>query len=288
MITHIKDTNTDSCIIFIHGLGGGVETFHKFSVYLNRKWDLYFGILCNYFSYYKYLIASTLWSKIPGNLLLPFKAFWSQRNTHNVKLLDEYIINHCSHSRNIILVAHSMGGLIARQHLIECRKNQVDISRYKMICTYATPHNGSYVADVISFLNIIPIIKYLYKFISKNFNYRISPQIGDLCGFSDFIKNLNKDWRDYDMDRNIKFLRMVASNDLLVKTGSAKYHNENGENVFYFYNSHSSIIKPQPNITSFPPIDQLIKRLKLLEFEEEYFEELDEEITYEDDLQDDF
>ena len=296
MIKHIDDPNSDNCIVFIHGLGGGSSTFMSFSDYLSRKWNLEFGILLKFFTYYKKIFNINLFKKnighntirflisiftyIPGVLSFIIKAIWSKRNTHNTDLLSKYIEENCFDKKNIILVAHSMGGIIARQYLVKCRKNQVDIRKFKMLVTYATPHKGSHIANYISIKNI-PLINSIYLKTSAFLNYRLSPQIGDLSNFSEFIEELDKDWRDFNIEKNVRFLRIIANFDSVVKKESAQLHEDDFENIFDYDYTHSSIIKPKKNNNSFPPIDKFIEQLNTIDLEiDEYYEELEEELDY--------
>jgi pimeloyl-ACP methyl ester carboxylesterase len=216
----------------------------------------------------------------------PIKAFWSKRNSSNVKLLEKYIDNNCPNN-NIILVAHSMGGLIARQYLVDCKKNGVDIRRFRMLCTFATPHNGSHIAKYASYLVHFPLIKNIYVFFSNTLKYRISPQIGDLSNLNIFINDLNRDWRDFRVDQNLQFIRIGGTKDWLVKMNSSNLHNDDLDNVFYYDYNHSELITPSSNDTEFEPIEKFLEKLKFLEDKEEYFEELDKEIEY-DESEEDF
>lgn len=288
MITHINDPNSDKCIVFIHGLGGSQKTFKNFSIYLNSNWTFNYGILLFYFSYYKNLFNSKLLYIIPKKLIFIIKAIWSKRNLHNAKKLKKYIDKYCNDSNNIILVAHSMGGLVARQFLVNCKKENVDIRNIRMLCTFATPHNGSHVARKISVINKIPLLKNLYIFLSKKLGYRLSPQIGDLSNLSEFLDQLNKDWRDFNVERDLKFIRIGGTKDKLVKVYSSNLHNDDLNNVFYYEYGHSELISPLMNSVIFSPIDKFLEKLNFLEIQEEYFEELEEEINYdnEDDNED--
>ena len=287
MITHINDPNSDKCIVFIHGLGGGANTFAKFCSYLERKWNLDFGLTLLYFTFYKKFISKnipllinlfTLY--IVPFILFVFKAAWSKRNSHNVNLLKKYIEENCNEFNNIILVSHSMGGLIARQYLVNCKKDNIDIRKIRMLFTFATPHNGSHIARVISLIPKIPIIRIGYNFLSKKLNYRISPQIGDLSNLNIFIKQLNQDWRDFNVERDLQFVRIGGEKDWIVRPNSSNLHNDDLNNVFYYPFGHSGLISPSKRVDIFDPIDKFLEKLNLLEIQEEYFEELEEEINY--------
>jgi hypothetical protein len=280
MITHIKDPNTDKCIVFIHGLGGSPNTFKEFSIYLNSKWGFNYGILLFYFTYYKNLFNSKFLTIIPRFFLFALKAVWSKRNLDNARKLKVYIDKYCNESDNIVLVAHSMGGLVARQFLVDCKKENIDIRNIRMLCTFATPHNGSHFARKVSLIRKYNLLKKPYVFLSNKFNYRLSPQIGDISNLSEFLNQLNKDWRDFNVEKELKFIRIGGTKDWLVKIDSSNLHNDDLNNVFYYDYGHSQLISPLKDSTSFNPIDKFIEKLNLLEIQEEYFEELEEEINY--------
>jgi hypothetical protein len=300
MISHIKDPNSDKCIVFIHGIGGSKKTWLKFSKYLSHNWMLDFGFALKYFLYYRNILDEEIILKkiknrklqgvikicffIPSCCYFIVKMVWSKRNLHNAKLLKDYIANNCQESKNIILVSHSMGGLIARQFLINCRKENIDIKKFKLLITYATPHNGSHRADYLTIRNYW-LVNLIYSKLSKLTNYRLSPQIGDLIYSNEFIQTMDEEWRDFDLERKILFLRIVAKKDLLVKRESAILHEKNIENIYEFEYTHSGIITPKNVSDSFEPIDVLIKALNTLNYEEEeYFEEV--EMEYNDDSED--
>jgi len=280
MITHIKDPNSDKYIVFIHGLGGSKKTFKRFSEYLSENWKLDFGFMTLFFSYYKELfenkVISFLFPIFPSFII---KSVWSKRNDYNADRLDKYIDNECKNCSNIIIVAHSMGGLVARQYLVNCRKSQKDIRKIKMLITYGTPHKGSHIASLLS-INNIPVLRNIYNLISTRFNYRISPQIGDLAELNHFIVKLNEEWRDYDLERKLLFIRVIGTTDKLVRAESGHLHAEDIENIHRFEYGHSKLIKPSDRVTKFPPIDLFIDKISSLKYEEEYFEELEEEINY--------
>lgn len=281
MISHIKDPNSDRCIVFIHGLGGGPKTFNKFNNYLKSTWTLNYGVLIYCFTFYKNLFNSKFLSIIPKFVLFFFKAVWSKRNEENSLKLKEYIENHFEENTNIFLVAHSMGGLVARQYLVDCKKNNIDIRKIRMLCTFATPHNGSHIARKFSIINKIPLLNKAYKFISKKLNYRLSPQIGDLSNLSEFLEQLNDDWRDFKIERDLKFIRIGGSKDWLVKEDSYGLHSNDLHNIFYYEYNHSGIISPLEDAKDFAPIDKFIEKFNQVEIKEEYFDELDEDIDYE-------
>jgi triacylglycerol esterase/lipase EstA (alpha/beta hydrolase family) len=172
-----------------------------------------------------------------------------------------------------------MGGLIARQYLINCKKNQVDIKKYRMLITYATPHKGSYIADKLT-IKRIKLVSYLYTKFSIFFKYRISPQIGDLASLNEFIRDVEADWSRYNVGLGLNFIRVVAKKDLLVKPESAMQNDKEVEFIKEFEYNHTGIINPSKTDLTFEPINYFIERLTMLEYEEEIYEELIPEINY--------
>jgi hypothetical protein len=303
MITHIQDPNSDKIIVFIHGLGGSKFTWYNFIKYLNEKWTLDIGFLLRYFTYYRIFFDKSKLLEKNNNetfhklinysftifevLYFFLKVFWSKRNVYNVEELEKYINKNCQNSNNVIIVAHSMGGLIARQFLINCRKKQIDIKKFKMLMTYATPHKGSYLADRFT-ISRIKYISFVYKKISYYLNYRISPQLGDLASLNEFITKIEQDWTSYNLNSNILFFRVVANKDYLVRPDSAMQSDEEVELIRAYDYSHSGIINPKKKISSFEPIDLFFDLLTNIEYEDDYFEELgsETEINYNDDSED--
>ena len=301
MISHIKDSDSDKVIVFIHGLGGSKFTWYNFINYFNEKWTTDTSFLLKYFTYYRvFFDKSKLLNKLNNKFLIKLingtflifeflyffaKIFWSKRNISNAEELEKYIKKNCIESNNIILVAHSMGGLIARQFLINCRKNQIDIKNVKMLITYATPHQGSHIANHFT-VNRIKYISFIYKKLSYFFNYRISPQLGDLALLNEFIQKIELEWTNYNLTSNIVFFRVVAEKDYLVRPESAMQSDNEIELVRSFKYSHSGIINPKNNTNSFEPIDVFFELLTKIEYDGDHYEELDYEINYDSDFED--
>lgn len=295
MITHLKDRDTNKVIIFVHGIGGAQSTWSKFASYIEIKWDFEFGILLEYFYYYKNILnfhkkLNNMLPKIFRIILAPviwvinvviflLKLFWSKRNSHNVNLLENYIETNCRDANYIILIAHSMGGLIARQLLINYRKENKDISRFKLLITYATPHKGSYIANGFAIKNF-KALNNIYIKVSSYLDYRLSPQLGDLVTLGEFIKNIDENWTVFDLERKITFLRVVAKKDNLVKRDSAMLHDRDIENIFEFDYSHSGIIRPVKSAENFAPIDIFFDALKKIDFDEENLVDEETDINY--------
>mgnify|MGYP003575094536 CR=1 FL=1 len=298
MITHLNDPDSDKVIIFVHGLGGAESTWKKFTDYMNGNWKSGISFDVKYFLFYRSFISKQLLKTPVIKWIIGFiiwllskiywfiKLLWSKRNTHNANILEDYINKNCNEHKNIIIVAHSMGGLIARQYLINVRKKNLDFKRFKILVTYATPHKGSHVASVFNINNII-FFRTFYKYLADYFNYRLCPQLGDLSPTSEFINKLETDWTSYGIESKLLFLRVAGKKDLLVRRESAILHENNIENIYEYDYSHGGLINPNVD-NKFEPIDLFIEKLNKTSFDvEEYYSELDDEIIYEDNEDDD-
>lgn len=268
MITHLPNADGTKVIIYVHGIGGGIDSWFNFIKYFtkNCKTNNYHH---HNFTYYKLSKVKNWYGKIINTLIyllnliiFILKVFWSKRNDYNGKVLKEYIDKECSNAHDIILVGHSMGGLVCRKYLVDRVKNGDDISKCKMLVTYSTPHLGSDKASYVTLKRFV-FFWWIYDIISKRFDYRISPQLGDLAFYNDdFIAELNKKWSQYNLEKELVFIKIIGCQDFWVTKSSASYDdNINELNKVYEYNyNHVGIINPN-KVSKFPPIDRFIEAL---------------------------
>ena len=100
------------------------------------------------------------------------------------------------HKGDIVLVCHSRGGLIARKFLADSNSN---VSALITICT---PHRGSYIAKLASYIS--PLVRIMTPFISENTNtstlkkavtrvtdFMKSNAVKELLPASDFFQTLS-------------------------------------------------------------------------------------------------
>ncbi len=217
LVTKIGDLNADAeiAVIFIHGLGGSASTWESFTSKLNEKWnrntpiDLLYPV---------YTPNEKKW--------LLFKMDRGPEINRLSGFIKNYIKNNCRNHKYIILVGHSMGGLVARRYVI----NEIDNEDFKVtdLITYATPHKGSRIA-IYSFLLIVPLFM---------------PQIRQLSVVSSFISKLNTEWTQKEIYLRIKFLTIAAGRDWIVRLSSA-VHYENDKTIHEDPGkSHFTILKP--------------------------------------------
>jgi pimeloyl-ACP methyl ester carboxylesterase len=259
---------TDSVVLFIHGLGGSPETWRDFSTHLKKEWKEHDSFNLEYDEYYAKSETFLL-----RKIINPIKIIRGFELNVLSKHLNTVIEENCDSYKNVIIVAHSMGGLVARQYIIDKIKKDKELGKLKGLITYATPHHGSILVNYFYFLIKSPIPNYLNPF--RLFK---SKQIYALAKNSDFLETLDKNWSTYKIDDRIDFKRVVGADDSVVDIDSSTY--KEGKNVSFIVNKgHFNIIKPNKNITdtAFMVTYNYLKKFRSeleekLEFEKEYDE----------------
>jgi len=169
--TKIIEKSKDHLIIFVHGIAG---TFQDWKILLNKTAennhrDVRFGdekkIICQGFNSvinYSYYTKNFIYEAMLGNLTLYAKRF--QKLVHHaVKITNK---------SKIIIIAHSMGGLVARKYMTLSPNNWESV--YKIV-TLGTPNLG---------------VPFSFSF----------GQTKDLGMQSKFIINLNSSWDKFYKD----------------------------------------------------------------------------------------
>lgn len=242
-----QDEPVVSCVLFVHGLAGGIFTWRTFSHHLVSQWHSSdsFGI-----EYDQYTVDFSI--PVVGFILeyLPWVGTFKKAILGGPDLnilaqsLDTVVNQVCAKYENVIIVAHSMGGLIARQYLVNNVKATKTTGKVRGLITYATLHHGSLIASYFKAYQL----KYLFFPL-----YSISKQIHQMCRInSPFLDKLNSDWETLRMGKRVDFHRVVGERDPYVDRDSAAY--EWGDP---FWNSasnknHFNIIEPKtPNDPAF-------------------------------------
>lgn len=230
----LLDTNSQTAVLFIHGLGGSYTTWNNFSTKLNKDWKEKDSFALEYDDYYtstkKIFVYTFVVKNIFGNSI-----------DNLARHLETFINTVCEKYKNIILVCHSMGGLVARKYLINKLNKDRDIGKVKALITYATPHHGSTIANISKTIFHSPISILSFG------SLRLFTQIKDLSKNGKFIQNLNSEWSKLNVSSKIDFYRVAGLSDWVVNEESASF--EFDKNAFPCANKdHFSIIKPHPYI----------------------------------------
>ena len=220
-------------VIFVHGLGGDSSTWGKFESLIKEDDDLDAAV--EFFEY-------------PSPFLGIKFSYLFQIKFQSIENLAESLrtyINQCHQgSKEIILVGHSMGGLIIRQYLLD-EKISGHVLKVKKAVLYAVPNQGAKFAKLAkNFLSI-------YK----------NPHLIQLSSNSDFIKQLNRNWINSRIEEHVDITIVVAGNDKIVTIDSAKSTFEHLLPEQITGVGHLDIV--QPNLHS--DLSYLILKNKILE-----------------------
>lgn len=230
MLQWVRCKEKDNLILFIHGLKGGGETWAydkdiTFPLLIKKEKSLKYtyDIACfNYFTTFTDTYAKTKsWTqkifgssnKIKKNLPI---------DEISELLLTETKVN-LSHYKNIILIAHSMGGLVSKS----CILKQLNSNSPKNITGFislAVPHSGAKLANIGGLL-------------SSNI------QLEDLSVLSNSIDSLTRLWIQAENKPTTKYI--YAANDQIVDKKSALAIDSTKDDSMAVDEDHSSICKPK-------------------------------------------
>ena len=182
MLTFIQKKGNRKLILFIHGFIGGKETWvrrdGKTSIlnYLKEDNSIskeYDFAVFDYFTKITDLVTKVKWGL--GFLLGRKNQMKKNIPVEDIAhMLQSEIRVRCTDYVSIVLIAHSMGGLISKSYILEEIKNQRK-TPVKLFISLAVPHRGSNLAT-------------FGKLIAGN------PQIVDLNPLADIINNMNDEW----------------------------------------------------------------------------------------------
>lgn len=163
------------------------------------------------------------------------------------KILSTEIRYRCSEYENIILVGHSMGGLIAKRFVLDDIAENTT-SKVKLYISLATPHSGSDLATFGS--KIIPNV-----------------QVKDLAPLSENIQRLNNDWVQC---KNLpeRFYIQGLSDDIVPEASGIALDRDKQQPI-YSDDDHFSIIIPdnENDVVVHAVVKELKEFLKKLKIE---------------------
>lgn len=230
----LLNAESETAVLFIHGLGGSYNTWSSFSQRLNLDWNEKDSFSLEYDDYYNSV------KKIPIYTFF-IKNIFGKSIDNLDKHLDSFIKTVCDKYKHIVLVCHSMGGLVARKYIVNLLNKDRNIGKIKALITYATPHHGSTVANISKSLLHNPISFFSFG------SLRLFSQLKDLSKNGTFISKLNSEWSKLNASNKLDFYRVVGMSDWVVNESSASF--EEDDNVISCANKdHFSIIQPHPHI----------------------------------------
>lgn len=202
----LENKKHEMAIVFVHGLNGDSSTWrnssNRFADKLKSEKDVSENFSLHIFEYHTSIVElSSLrkaFSIIPGlKFLSGLKKFNAgirriamQLVTSLHELLRDYKV--------IVLVGHSMGGLIIKRALVEMQEE--DLKKVKLFMSLSVPHHGAALASIgAELMN--------------------NPQLIDLKTFSEFTNELTNSFSNLTI--NLKAIYQTGNQDKVVNEGSA-------------------------------------------------------------------
>jgi len=218
----------EKLILFIHGLGSNPEdTWADFSKLIRTDLDLSREYAIAFYTYPTKKFHFSLKKHSPPKIQYLADALKTEINNRYINYSE------------IVIICHSLGGLIARKYLTEEIKSK-NVSRIAKLLLFATPNNGSDLAKV-----------------GKEFTFT-NPQLEQLCTDSDFIDGLNRDWNTFEVEQAIDVKYVCGTLDKLVDEKNA--HLQWGTHYETVHKDHGSIVRPEsPEESSFIIAKNFIK-----------------------------
>lgn len=200
-------------IVFVHGLGGKpATTWGRFSDLIKADPELKdceivsFGYPTSLFSW-------------------PFSKKYPKIQTLSDALRTLLDVQY-GDRKNLILVCHSLGGLIGRHYLVDVIKHKAEL-RVRGLLLYAVPNDGASLAGVGSY------ITWRHK------------QLRQLCKDSDLIRALDSDWETSEMAKRVNVRYIIGALDRVVSERSARSSWGNPNVDVVADRGHIEVVKPQ-------------------------------------------
>lgn len=220
----------DSIIVFIHGLGGSASgTWGKFPKLIKQDAELA-KIDIGYFSFPTRIFRLPFFQRISGIQTL-------------AQALSTQIEIRYHNRKKVILVCHSLGGLIAKQYISD-RLLENKPLRVTQAIFYAVPHNGSGLADVGRFVSWW------------------NPQIRGLCKNSDYVRSVTKNWHHSRAKDSVRSHYVVAAQDGVVEQHSSQQSWDNEDVEVVPDRGHVDVVKPE----SGEDLSFLILKRKIIDY----------------------
>lgn len=221
--------STKNLIVFIHGFVGDEKTWIKddetkpfIDLFLNDN-KVHDNFHIGVFQYYTNLLTLFPKTKSLIGILTNRKTPFNLPINEISRLLESQLRFTYSQYENIVLIGHSMGGLVAKRYILDdIAKNSM--TRVKLYVSIATPHLGSNLATY-------------GKAIINNF------QIKDLSPLSDSITAMSGEW--VQCRRLPKRIYAQGSYDKVVPKVSSVAFDKDSQEIVYCDEDHFSIIAPK-------------------------------------------
>lgn len=220
-------------VVFVHGLGGD----------LNKTWGNFPSLVDND----PELDCSSV--------KFPYECFYwpfvgASASLHNIaEALESYIRLNCSDGDEIVLVGHSLGGLVIKKFLVNqiINKNKHNFN-IKKVCFFAVPHEGSGLSEI-----------------RKLVGWR-NQQLKVLAKDSKYIEEFNDVWEALEATSKFEFLSVIGSKDSIVTSSSSKSLFRGCDIITLNDRGHVNIVKPEGvNDNSFKALKKFIESKRSVE-----------------------
>ncbi|MEF3698564.1 ABC-three component system protein [Desulfolutivibrio sp.] len=207
MIKFISKASSKKLILFIHGFTGGEDSW------VNNDSKHFGELLSSEENVDKYSVAEFVYhTKISDNTVPKsiFRRLWSHgsdpiKKTVKIneisELLKTEILVTLREYNEIIIIAHSMGGLVTKSYILKCLEEQLN-HKCVLFISLAVPHKGSEIAT-------------LGNLFSSN------EQISDLRPLSEYINDANKQWEECKQELLPQLVYIYGIHDSVVPKVSA-------------------------------------------------------------------
>ncbi|MCU4845322.1 hypothetical protein OB969_14235 [Bacillus cereus] len=233
MFRFISENNRNNLVVFIHGFTGAEETW------VNEEGKSFAEMLLNFeeiqlnYDFAEVIYYSKIMDFQKTKSASKFIKNLFKRSTKAVKknveinelakFVRSLIHYNCESYENIIVIAHSMGGLVAKALVIDEIKN-ASTKKVKKYISLAVPHSGS---------NFAVIAGSIFT----------NPQVIDLEPLSEAVKSLNEDWLRLQ-DALPSSLYIYGQYDTIVPKTSAVPIGIGDDCIVPCDEDHNSITKP--------------------------------------------
>jgi pimeloyl-ACP methyl ester carboxylesterase len=210
----------NKAILFVHGLGGDRTTWGNFKNLIDEDERLEY--------------ASYFYEYPTGIIRLPLiqQEYGTMHELSDG--LSTYIDVVLKSYDEIVLVGHSLGGLIIRHYLLNQKNNRAfnpnlihQTTKIKKVIFYAVPQDGSNLAKVNSLIS--------WK----------HPHLKQLCKNSRFLMKLNQEWEEAQMNHEYLFEIVMAGEDGIVDEASVTANFRHIEPKIASYKGHITVVKPR-------------------------------------------
>lgn len=230
-----KSKKADQLVVFVHGLTGSDSTWRNesgksFPQLLIENETIKDQFDFGFFDYYSKLFSIPAPLNWLGKILSKFtknKAYKLEKNLHVNEIADlfsTYLSEYAKQYKSIVLICHSMGGLIAKSLIVHHAESEA-VKKIKLLISLAVPHNGSILA-------------------SLGKEYFSSIQIKNLEPLNADINKINALWIS-SRNTNPKIIYFQGKFDEIVVGSSSIGYDANIVDVKFCDDDHLSIAKPK-------------------------------------------